>query len=84
MFGPAEAGESEHWTATQVGELDFPSFLENAARQLRVGVVHDLIVKREVAAELRAYRLQDALMEEHRRVVSVLTREAVVRPSRVG
>ncbi|MCX4692911.1 ABC transporter ATP-binding protein [Streptomyces sp. NBC_01408] len=78
------AAVAEIWTATQVGKLDFVSFLDNAARQLRIGVVQDLIVKREVAAEVRAYRLQEALMAEHRRVASVLADEAVALETRKG
>ncbi|WP_399933670.1 ABC transporter ATP-binding protein [Streptomyces kanamyceticus] len=71
------AALAEMWSATQVGKLDFLSFLSNATRQLRIGVVQDLIVKRELAAEVRAYRLQDQLMAEHRRVASQLTEETV-------
>ncbi|WP_327341308.1 ABC transporter ATP-binding protein [Streptomyces europaeiscabiei] len=71
------AALAEMWSATQVGKLDFLSFLSNATRQLRIGVVQDLIVKRELAAEVRAYRLQDQLMAEHRRVASQLIEETV-------
>ncbi|MFD7507253.1 ABC transporter ATP-binding protein [Streptomyces sp. NPDC059850] len=78
------AAVAEVWTATQVGKLDFISFLENSARQLRIGVVQDLIAKREVAAEVRAYRLQGPLMEEHRRVADLLTGEAVALETKKG
>ncbi|MFF2013520.1 ABC transporter ATP-binding protein [Streptomyces sp. NPDC058195] len=78
------AALAEIWTATQVGKLDFLSFLSNATRQLRIGVVQDLIVKREVAAEVRAYRLQEPLMAEHRRVARLLTGEAVALETKKG
>ncbi|QZZ31109.1 ABC transporter ATP-binding protein [Streptomyces sp. ST1015] len=78
------AALAEIWTATQIGKLDFLSFLDNATRQLRIGVVQDLIVKREVAAEVRAYRLQEPLMAEHRRVARVLTGEAVALETKKG
>ncbi len=78
------AALAEIWTATQIGKLDFLSFLDNATRQLRIGVVQDLIVKREVAAEVRAYRLQEPLMAEHRRVAHVLTGEAVALETKKG
>ncbi|UNS95063.1 ABC transporter ATP-binding protein/permease [Streptomyces tubbatahanensis] len=78
------AAFAEMWSATQVGKLDFLSFLHNATRQLRIGVVQDLVVKREVAAEVRAYRMQEQLMAEHRRVASQLTDETVKLETRKG
>jgi ATP-binding cassette subfamily B protein len=71
------AAIADGWAAMRVAKLGYDNFLRMVTRHLRLFVVENLMVARDVAVERFALTLQDTLIAEHRRIAGEVTREAV-------
>lgn len=71
------AAIADGWAAMRVAKLGYDSFLRMVNRQLRLFVVENLMVARDVAVERFALTLQDTLVAEHRRIAGDVTAETV-------
>ncbi|MEV0702668.1 ABC transporter ATP-binding protein [Saccharopolyspora sp. NPDC050389] len=71
------ATAADAWAAMTSAKLGYRSFLSMVSRRMRLHVVENLLVARDVAAERTALTLHDVLLTEHRRVATDVTNEAI-------
>lgn len=71
------AAAANGWAAMRAAKLRYDSFLRMVAHDRQVWVVGDLITDPETALEIRAFLLDQVLLDEHRRIATRLNREAV-------
>ncbi|PRY36392.1 ABC transporter ATP-binding protein [Umezawaea tangerina] len=71
------AAVADGWAAMRVAKLGYANFLRMVTRQLRLFVVENLMVARDVAVERFALTLQEPLIAEHRRIADDVTAEEV-------
>ena len=65
------------WASVRSARLMFASVVRTNSRVRRQSVTGSLIMRRDPAAEVRAFTTQDVLLSEHRRIADGLTAEAV-------
>ncbi|HEY3606500.1 MAG TPA: ABC transporter ATP-binding protein [Pseudonocardiaceae bacterium] len=65
------------WAAMRAAKQGYASFLSLVARQLRLDVIENVMVARDVAVERHALVLQGTLLSEHRRIAADITAESV-------
>ena len=73
---------ADGWAAMRVAKLGYRNFLRMVTRHLRLFVVENLMVARDVAVERFALTLQKPLIAEHRRIANDVTVEEVRLESR--
>jgi ATP-binding cassette subfamily B protein len=66
------------WASVRTARLMFASFVRMNSRYRRQNVTGALIMRRNPAAEIRAFTTQEVLLSEHRRIADGLTAEAVL------
>lgn len=71
------AAAADGWTAMRMAKLGYQSFLKMVSQTLRLFVVENLMVARDVAMERHALTLHDTLLQEDRRIATGITAEAV-------
>jgi ATP-binding cassette subfamily B protein len=71
------AAVADGWAAMRVAKLGYSSFLKMISRQLRLFVVENLMIGRDVALERHALTLQDTLLAEDKRIAAGITTEAI-------
>jgi len=71
------AALADAWAAMRAAKQGYASFLRRVARQLRLDVIENVMVARDVALERHALTLQATLLSEHRRIAADVTAEAV-------
>ncbi|HEX9336629.1 MAG TPA: ABC transporter ATP-binding protein/permease, partial [Pseudonocardiaceae bacterium] len=71
------AALADAWAAMRAAKQGYASFLSMVARQLRLDVIENVMVARDVAVERHALTLQATLLAEHRRIAADVTAEAV-------
>lgn len=71
------AAVADGWMAMRVAKLGYASFLRMVSQHLRLFVVENLMIGRDVALERHALTLQDTLLAEDRRIATGITEEAV-------
>lgn len=65
------------WASMRAAKLSYESFVRMVSRVRRLRITGEMITSRCPAAEVRAFTTQDTLLDEHRRIGSQLTAEAV-------
>lgn len=71
------AAAADGWAAMRVAKLRYASFLKTVSQQLRLHVVENLMIGRDVAVERHALTLQDTLLAEDHRIASGILVEQV-------
>ncbi len=71
------AAAADGWAAMRVAKLRYASFLKTVSQQLRLHVVENLMIGREVAVERHALTLQDTLLAEDERIAGEILVEQV-------
>ncbi|WNV82805.1 ABC transporter ATP-binding protein [Umezawaea sp. Da 62-37] len=71
------AAVADGWAAMRVAKLGYANFLRMVTRQLRLFVIENLMVARDMAVERFALTLQEPLIAEHRRIADDVTAEEV-------
>lgn len=71
------ASVADAWAAMRAAKQGYASFLRMVSRFLRLDVVQNLMIARDVAVERQALGLQPTLLAENRRISADLTEEAV-------
>jgi ATP-binding cassette subfamily B protein len=71
------AALADAWAAMRAAKQGYASFLSRVARELRLNVIENVMVARDVAVERHALTLQARLLAEHRRIAADITAEAV-------
>lgn len=71
------ATAADAWAAMTSAKLGYRSFLSMVSRRMRLHVVENLLVARDVAAERSALNLHETLLAEHRRVAAEVIDEAI-------
>ncbi|HEX4702483.1 MAG TPA: ABC transporter ATP-binding protein [Pseudonocardiaceae bacterium] len=71
------AALADAWAAMRAAKQGYAAFLSMVARQLRLDVIENVMVARDVAVERHALTLQATLLSEHRRIAADITRESV-------
>jgi ATP-binding cassette subfamily B protein len=72
------AAAADGWTAMRMAKLGYQSFLKMVSQTLRLFVVENLMVARDVSMERHALTLHDTLLREDRRIATGITAEAVM------
>lgn len=65
------------WAYARAAKLAYVSYLAMLSRSRRLSIASELLTARETAAEMRAATARLALLEEYRRISTMLTDEAV-------
>ncbi len=65
------------WANVRAALLSYESYVRTVSRMRRLGITSKMIIRRDEAAEVRAFTTQDTLLGEHRRIGSQLADEAV-------
>ncbi|HEY4019611.1 MAG TPA: ABC transporter ATP-binding protein [Pseudonocardiaceae bacterium] len=71
------ASIADAWAAMRAAKQGYASFLRMVSRMLRLDVVENLMIARDVAVERHALGLQPTLLAENRRIASDITKEAI-------
>lgn len=71
------AAVADGWSAMRVAKLRYASFLKTVSQELRLHVVENLMIGRDVALERHALTLQDTLLTEDRRIADGIVVEQV-------
>jgi ATP-binding cassette subfamily B protein len=71
------AALADAWAAMRAAKQGYASFLSMVSRQLRLNVIENVMVARDVAVERHALTLQATLLSEHRRIAADVTAETV-------
>ncbi|OLR91862.1 ATP-binding cassette domain-containing protein [Actinokineospora bangkokensis] len=71
------AAAANGWAAMRAARLSYTSFLRMVARDRQAWLVGDLITGAESAMEVRAFLLEEVLLDEHARVSERLNADAV-------
>jgi ATP-binding cassette, subfamily B, bacterial len=71
------AALADAWAAMRAAKQGYASFLSMVSRQLRLDVIENVMVARDVAVERHALTLQATLLAEHRRIAADVTAESV-------
>lgn len=71
------AAAADGWAAMRVAKLGYASFLRMISRQLRLFVIQNLMIGRDVAVERHALTLQATLLAEDRRIAAGITTESI-------
>jgi ATP-binding cassette subfamily B protein len=71
------ASIADAWAAMRAAKQGYASFLRMVSRMLRLDVVENLMIARDVAVERQALGLQPTLLAENRRISADITAEAV-------
>lgn len=68
---------AEAWASMRAAKQGYVNFLSLVTRRLRLHVVENLLVARDVGTERTALNLQEPLLTEHRRIADQVTEEAI-------
>jgi ATP-binding cassette subfamily B protein len=71
------AAIADGWSAMRVAKLRYGSFLKTVSQELRLHVVENLMIGRDVAVERHALTLQDTLLAEDRRIADGIVTEQI-------
>jgi ATP-binding cassette subfamily B protein len=71
------AALADAWAAMRAAKQGYKSFLSMVGRELRLDVIENVMVARDLAVERHALTLQATLLAEHRRIAADITAEAV-------
>ena len=71
------AAIADGWSAMRVAKLRYGSFLKTVSQELRLLVVENLMIGRDVAVERHALTLQDTLLAEDRRIADGIMTEQI-------
>jgi ATP-binding cassette subfamily B protein len=71
------AALADAWAAMRAAKQGYASFLSMVSRELRLDVIENVMVARDLAVERHALTLRATLLAEHRRIAADLTTQAV-------
>ena len=65
------------WASVRAARISYDSFLRMSTRSRKLAITAGLITSRRDAAEVRAFRAQEIVLGEHRRIAAALMDEAI-------